>query len=149
MLTSAFGGTLLRRPDGSWGWSDGTPEPRVRTTPLGWWAPNFRVVNIRGRNWVEIPEQWRELYHWDQSPQVEEAVTSLVERHGERYGVYAEGRAEEEDDPRATRPGWLVPAEEWDVIMSEPAGVTWDKVHEEDILNKARHLGWTGGGRLG
>lgn len=136
-----LGGTLIKEPDGTWAWMDGTPEPRVRTTALAYWAPNFRVTTYGYGSYVEIPQQWRELYHWDGSPETEAAVVGLIEAHGIKKRVFAE-RSPSGEHYRKTRPGWLVPIEEWDAVMSEPAGVTWDRKEEADILAKARSFGW-------
>lgn len=140
-----LGGTLQRHVDG-WHWIDGTAEPRVRDILLSWVAPNFRCCHRGGIIYVEIPARWRDARYWPGGridTQAAQEIDGLLRDAGERSEIFAEGLAEAFDDHRLTVDGWLVDVEQWNVLMHEPCGCCWDKREEEDILARARELGWT------
>ena len=135
--TTVLGGTLVLA-DGGWQWSDGEPEPRVRTMLLRDLAPNWRCTN-GSTCYVEIPAGWR---HQVRDPDVRAVVAELIRDAGRSAQIFADGLAEIVDDHRLTMPGTLVPVVAWDALMSEPCGATWDRAEEPAILERARGLGW-------
>lgn len=146
-IHTTLGGALERRA-GGWYWRDGTREPRVRDMLLNELAPNFRCTNRGGSTYVEIPHDWDAAKYWPgqrQDPDAAHAVRELLQSPAaERAAIYAEGLAELLDDHRLAKHGWLVPIEQWDAVMLEPVGCWWDKSEEDDILARARALGWEG-----
>lgn len=141
-LSTTLGGTLQRYP-GGWRWSDGTPEPRVRDMTYTDIAPNFRCSGSR----VEIPWNWREARYWPKGRIDTDAalrIDGLLKEAGKRAPIYAEGIAEAIDDHRVTKHGWTVPIALWDAEMLECCGCWWDKSAEDEILARARSLGWQG-----
>lgn len=144
-MTTTLGGTLVRHADG-WRWSDGTPEPRVRSMPLRALAPNFRCCTYGGGGtYVEIPKLWRSAGLWPRGvvdPDAARAIDGLIREVGKPARIYAEGLAELRDDHRLRRDGYIVPIAAWDAVMGETIGAEWDREHEEAILAKAKELGW-------
>lgn len=142
---TALGGTLERRDDG-WNWRDGIREPRVRDMLLNELTPNFRCTQHAGGTHVEIPHDWDALKYWpagQQDPDAANAIRELVQSSAAiEAPSYAEGLAEMLDDHRLAKHGWLVPIEQWDAVMRELIGCWWEKRDEEEILARARALGW-------
>lgn len=146
-LSSALGGTLCRLPEG-YRWRDGTVETRVRDMKLSDVAPNFRCTSHGGTSFVEIPNGWRQQRYWPRGVVDEEAasrIAELVRDAGHPAAIYAEGLAEILDDHRLSKSGTLVDAAQWDALMCEHCGVWWDMEHQEEILTRARSLGWRSG----
>lgn len=154
-------GTLVRQDDGSWRWSDGQPEPRIRDLSPDEW--NFRCRTYGGGQcFVEVLRgvaQESELLAW---------VIA-----GARAGKYGSGKSGDHTGPlvideRGARrmhiqPGEdplhgneplpescgpipaviLVPIAEWDAwVKANPAGASWDVADETSILDRAYALGW-------
>lgn len=145
-INTTLGGTLERREDG-WYWKDGTKEPRVRDMRLRDLAPNFRCINRGGKTMVEVPHDWTNERHWP-NRQIDKDVLAgmrelLQHRSAEAGEVFAEGLAELLDDHRLSKPGWLVPIEAWDAVMNEHCGCWWDMREQDDILARAKTLGYT------
>ena len=135
-LASTLSGTLLRHADG-WRWSDGTPEPRVHDLrPAGHY--NFR---IRGSRHVEIPlglARENDDLEWVLRRGYAESWDGDVVGPDDRdpLGRVAPGK-------RAARV-LLVPIGDWDRWASTTIiGAEWDREHEEEILSRARALGWS------
>lgn len=140
ILMSTLAGALVLGSDGGWRWRDGAPEPRVSTLRLRDIAPNFRCITFgNGRTYVEIPHRWQRDVT---DPDVRAAIRELVQDRGRPADIFAEAGAVALDDHRVTQKGYLVPVDDWDVVMQEPCGATWDKKDEEAIFERARALGW-------
>ena len=137
-----LGGTLERREDG-WYWSDGTKEPRVEDLhPSSHY--NFRIRTYHDGSYVEVPHQvayensdlsWV-INAWD-SNKLKEGISGDVRDHTLVPG--AEGLKIIKKGPGVL----LVPVEQWDLWANmTPIGALWDKADEEEILHRARQLGW-------
>jgi hypothetical protein len=152
---------LVRQEDGSWCWSDGQPEPRVRDLSPDEW--NFRCRSGNGQCYVEVLRG---------VAQESEALAWVIA--GARAGKYRSGKSGDHtgpviiDDngvarrmhiqpgenpllghePLPESPGpipavILVPVAEWDEwVRTHPAGAEWDVAHETSILDRAYALGW-------
>jgi len=146
-IHTALGGTLYRRIDG-WYWSDGSSEPRVRDMLLDELAPNLRCTRRGDTTYVEVPHDWDAARYWPggrQDTDAAHAIRELLQSPvAVRAPIYVEGLAEALDDHRIIKHGWLIPIEQWDVVMREHVGCWWDDGDEADILARARDLGYTG-----
>lgn len=161
---SVLQGTLVRIATNQWAWSDGTPEPRVRDiSPSSHF--NFRCRTYGdGITLVEVPlgaaHRDRPLLGWvldgvargryQQSTSGDHTGPLLITDEGT-----ARMRIEPGEDPllghepimhtRAIPRVALVPVTEWDAWAREtPYGAQWDLDQQQDILARARALGWQG-----
>jgi len=160
-MSHTLDGTLLRQIDGTWAWSDGTPEPRVRDMHAGD-TYNYRCRTYgSGGTYVEVP-----LAAARREPDLTWVWTGVT---AGRYGQSCSGdhtgplqiteesvsrmRIEPGEDPllgqepidhkRAIPGVALVPIAEWDAWSRQTiVGVWWDQSHEAEILAIAGRLGW-------
>lgn len=142
---TSLGGTLVRG-DLAWHWSDGTPAPHVEDLTLASHY-NFRIRGRGDAKFVEV------LYstaseELDLSWAVEGYLKGRFNggSSGDHTGSIGyphihpvTGKPLSGSPPKVI----LVPIEEWDARSSfAPIGACWDREHEEEILAKARSLGW-------
>lgn len=149
-MISVFDGTLIREGPNQWRWKDGAPEPRVRDLSPDEW--NFRCTTFANGTFVEVPIGHAREYN---------ALTWVLERA--QSGQYRSGRSGDRTGPMTLEDGRfhrlhvaqgvlspgpipsviLVPIEDWDAwVRDNPAGAEWDLEYEQDILIRARALGW-------
>lgn len=103
-------------------------DKRFQRATLQFFAPNFRCSGGS----VEIPDGWQARYKWDHDKGTETAILDLVSLHGRRANVF-EGRGIKSPmNPN----GYLVPIQEWDAVMTQIVGVTWDqsKISDEEAM---------------
>lgn len=159
-MGSCLGGTLRRRPDGTWWWSDGRQEPRAEdwSASRQW---NFRCRTYgTGETLVEVLRGAAQEHH-DLAWVIEGARAGRY-RSGESgdhtgplviggLGVRRAHIAPGEDplhghEPMPEQRGpipavILVPALQWDLwSIQTPVGAIWDREYEADILATAQRL---------
>lgn len=166
VICSTLAGTLQRHDDGSWRWSDDTPEPRVHDLSRNG-TYNFRVRSYGGpgQRYIEVlrqqaenePDlQWVLAAHAVGSYRLDQSGGHMgplvIDEDGPRRMAIRPGEDPIEDETVPDRKGIpiprviLVPMEDWDrwVRTAPPLGAEWDREHEADILSRARALGWSG-----
>jgi hypothetical protein len=159
-MITCLNGTLIRQTDGSWKWSNGNPEPRIRDLSPDEW--NFRCCTRGGKTFVEVLRgvaQESEILGWviggAKSGKYESGKSG--DHTGpltiDDYGVHRMHIQNGEDpllgneplpESRGPIPSViLVPVEDWDAwVKANPAGASWDLANETEILDLAYSLGW-------
>jgi len=142
---ACFGGRLIRWGNNLWAWRDGTKEPRVRDETLSSHY-NFRIRTYADGKYVEVPvnvaKRFPDEFDFvlngsykransgdDTGPKVINLNTSQTYHQSSRPGG------------KAIRKVYLVPIEDWEA-NDRVIGCVWDLEHEQEILNKAKSLGW-------
>lgn len=160
MGVAVLGGTLIRRGHDQWEWADRTPEPRAKDASPDRW--NFRCRTTGASTYVEVLRglaqetdglawvlkgaragQYRTGQSGDHIGPIvidEEAVRRANIRPGEDP---LRGNEPMPEIPGPIPAVILVPIDEWRAwCRDNPAGAQWDLDHEEEILARARSLGW-------
>lgn len=152
-------GLLTRQEDGSWRWSDGTTETRVRDMRASWYY-NFRCSGGCVEVPVSIAQRESDLrWVWDgyTAGRYRESLSGdhlgpKVLHIGERYepgdvpGIsepvvtVSASPTRADGGKRAIPRVALVPFAEWDERDKTPIGATWDKGDEPAIFAKAESL---------
>lgn len=161
-LPTTLDGTLSRRPDGTWCWSDGASEPRVTDLSPDRWSWRCRLY--AGSSYVEVlAGVARETPELDWVLEGARAGRYRSGINGDHAGPRIVLDAEGESRPMHIRPGEdplrghepmpeapgpipsvvLVPWPDWQAWCREhPAGAEWSHADEPAILDRAYALGW-------
>ena len=155
ILNTALGCTLVRL-DSGWQWSDGTLAPQVYDMRPSWYY-NFKVRNYADQSFVEVPvsvaqEEYDLGWILDYPYQVDfdlDASETLYLAQEKSEWLDIPGWNDNPYIVRKFKKGnkvYLVPTGLWDSWNNSDQGIIgarWDKTDENDILNKARSLGWS------
>ena len=165
IICTAMDGTLQRKTDGRWYWSDGPIADGVGDVDRSGYY-NFRISTISGASYVEVSRSLAENESdlgWIAS-RVHEGLYDVA-RSGDhigplvwdgeslqRSGIVAGddplgGVGEPFMDAERIPAVVLVPAEDWRdwEETAVPLGPWWDSCFHQEIEGKARTLGWNPG----
>lgn len=141
-----FDGHLRRLINGSYRWSDGTPEPRVEDLYFGE-RYSFLILS----DLVEVPVKeakgplaWVAEGHYPTGRSGDYTGPLALQASGRITHLYADPITGDNIGTRVIPPVYLVPLDEWEKWSWRLCDAQWDTKDGPEIHAKARSLGWEG-----